>query len=147
MLFKEPCTKSSDPTSDLYLSSAKKNPSKAASVCTHTQVNSVNKVEQELCSKMKDEEACGKEKACQYTPKYGIKNEKATCEGKDQLIEVDEKSPVAYTEESCDLACVMQGSCVEFSIGRKYESNKGKCLLFAAGCKKSDEKTYDFYAS
>ena len=52
-----------------------------------------------------------------------------------------------YTRDTCDLACIKDEYCVEFAIGRKYDTNQGKCMLFKATCTKSADVTYDLYTS
>jgi hypothetical protein len=41
----------------------------------------------------------------------------------------------------------MDEYCVEFAIGRKYEANKGSCILFKDPCQKSEDATMDMYVT
>ena len=57
-LFKGTCTKNTDETRDLFISSIKVNPSKSAAVCTHTQQYSADKLYRDQCSKVTSKETC-----------------------------------------------------------------------------------------
>ena len=110
--------------------SGKVNPSKAANVCTHIQAISSDPTKRDACAAITDKTTCNGNTDCQWTPGYGIKYEKGTCDKPE--LEIPIESPLAsYTEESCDNACLLLGNCVDFSIGRTNEADNGKCKLYA----------------
>ena len=61
-------------------------------------------------------------------------------------LEISIANPLAtYTLEDCNIACLHNGQCVDFSFGKKYESESGKCRLYGSGCEKLDNPILDFY--
>ena len=129
---------------NVYTSSVKVNPTRAASICTHKQEFSADKIKRDKCTSLSGESTCIQEGFCYFTPTYVLKQTNVGCGP--GAFEIKWYTDKVYTLDECDQHCINHRDCVNFFIG-KVDANKGHCVIFKTGCTFLSNPMYDAYTS
>ena len=129
-----------------FFSQSLESPKQTANTCTHKAAVSFDPAKVLACkSIISDQGSCKANPDCEWTPEFGIENEKMTCTEASKIIEV--KSDKAYTSSTCNDLCNSSEFCINYVLGRIEGFSPNSCTLLKHSCILTADPNWDYYVA